>query len=89
MSFDWIDAESACYTLGYTSAGSFTKIGMLDRWTENDIPFLMDYVDCGSASTNFLSCTSSPEECGHDNNVLLTCSDQSKITLVYVIIVSK
>ena len=33
----------------------------------------MDDVQCESASTNFLSCSSTASDCGHAENVLLTC----------------
>ena len=47
---------------------------MYDRWSESEIPFLMDDVQCESASTNFLSCPSSgSEDCAHSENVLLSC----------------
>ena len=34
----------------------------------------MDDVECESASTNFLSCSSSAEDCSHLENVFLTCN---------------
>ena len=46
---------------------------MSSIWSESEIPFLMDNVECESASTNFLSCSSSAENCDHTENVLLTC----------------
>ena len=62
---------------------------MSDQWSESEIPFLMDNVDCGSASTIFLSCSridnyngyddyyygywDNGEDCSHEENVLLTC----------------
>ena len=70
--FDTIDAQSACYTLGYSNGGAFQTIHNTD-WSESEIPFLMDNVECESASTNFLSCSSSAENCDHTENVLLTC----------------
>ena len=69
--FDQVDADSACYTLGYTNGGSFQTYGQ--PWSKTEIPFLMDDVQCESASTNFLSCSSTASDCGHAENVLLTC----------------
>ena len=71
--FDQINAESACFTLGYTNGGSFQTYRMFDRWSEPEITFLMDNVECDSATTNFLSCSSSASDCSHYENVLLTC----------------
>ena len=70
--FNVIDADSACYTLGYTSGGTQSSYDMTE-WSEAEIPFLMDEVQCESASTNFLSCSSSAVNCAHTRNVLLTC----------------
>ena len=90
-SFEQIDAESACYTLGYTNGGSFQTTSM--DWSESEIPFWMDDVQCQSASTNFLSCSrtdyyydyyddsyyGSPyEDCSHSENILLTCFQSGK-----------
>ena len=66
-------------------------MSMLDRWTDNEIPILMDEVECASSSTNFLSCTTrgwGVEDCdygGYDGNVLLTCTDSGYIE-IYVLI---
>ena len=54
---------------------------MSSRWSEAEIPFLMDNVECDSASTNFLSCSSNGwgvENCLHSENVVLTCSELGK-----------
>ena len=50
----------------------------MTEWSEPEIPFLMDDVRCESASTNFLSCSSSAEDCDHAENVLLTCFSSGK-----------
>ena len=76
--FDVIDAESACYTLGYANGGVYGSFSMLDAWSEPEIPFLMDNVECGSATTNFTSCSSQAEDCDHAENVLLTCFELGK-----------
>ena len=56
--FGSFEAQSACYTLGYTNGGSFeSAYDMYDQWSEQEIPFLMDDVQCQSASTLFLSCS--------------------------------
>ena len=69
-----IDAESACNTLGYSNGGFYETIGMEDTWSEIEIPFLMDDVECESPLTTFSSCTSnSDHNCDHEENVLLTC----------------
>ena len=81
--FDQIDADSACSTLGFTNGGSFQTYDMYNRWSEPEIPFLMDGVDC-SASENFLSCTSLPEDCNHSENILLTCFQLGKALTVRV-----
>ena len=52
---------------------------MSSIWSESEIPFLMDDVGCDSATTNFLSCTSSAENCGHSENVLLRCVEIGKV----------
>ena len=78
------DAESACNTLGYTNGGFYDTIDMGNSWSEPEIPFSMDDVECESASTNFLSCTSSADDnCGHYENVLLTCFASGKRILVH------
>ena len=51
---------------------------MNTRWSEPEIPFLMDNVECGSGSTNFTSCSSEAENCDHNENVLLTCFESGK-----------
>ena len=79
-SFGSIDAQSACYTLGYSGGGSFRSYHNTD-WSEPEIPFLMDDVECESASTNFLSCSSRTEDCDHTENVLLICYASGKGSL--------
>ena len=47
---------------------------------------LMDGVQCDSASTNFLSCSSNGwgvEDCSHSENVLLTCFATGKQSLTF------
>ena len=49
---------------------------MSDKWSEPEIPILMDNVNCASNSTDFLSCESNGfgnHNCGHNENILLTC----------------
>ena len=75
--FGGLEANSACYTLGY-GGGTFNTSYYINEWSETEIPFLMDNVECGSASTNFLSCSSIPEDCSHGENVLLTCVSSGK-----------
>ena len=77
--FGTIDAQSACYTLGYSGGGSFRTYYNTD-WSEPEIPFLMDNVECASASTNFSSCSRSSysENCNHYENVLLKCFTPGK-----------
>ena len=75
--FDALDADSACNTLGYTSSRTYSTYDMTE-WSETEIPFLMDNVECDSASTNFLSCSSNAENCGHSENVLLRCFSSGK-----------
>ena len=72
-----IDADSACYTLGYTSGGTYSTYDMTE-WSEPEIPFLMDNVWCESASTNFLSCSSIAESCDHTRDVFLRCFSSGK-----------
>ena len=79
--FGIFEAESACNTLGYTNGGFIQTYNMDTRWSQTEIPFLMDDVQCESTSTSFLSCTSlsqSDEDCDHRENVLLTCFDPGK-----------
>ena len=55
---------------------------MNTRWSEPEIPFLMDEVACESPSTNFVSCSSEGENCNHEENVLLTCFESGKALTV-------
>ena len=75
---------------------------MSNTWSESEIPFLMDNVDCGSGSTIFLSCSRTNhtddgfddsdnydnENCYHDENVLLTCFESGEFKF-YSFIVSQ
>ena len=81
--FGEIDAGSACNTLGYTN-GFYETIDKTNTWSEDEIPFLMDDVQCDSTSTNFLSCSSSAEDCSHSENVLLTCFASGKASLTFL-----
>ena len=77
-----MDVEAACYTLGWPYGGSSQKYNMFNRWSESEIPFLMDNVLCESASQNFLSCLfNGPnfEDCDHTQNVYLTCFESGKV----------
>ena len=69
--FDSTNAESACHTLGYYG-GSFKTINQQD-WSLDEIPILMDNVECTSSNDNFLECPYAPHNCDHDENILLTC----------------
>ena len=72
--FDTIDAQSACWTLGYTGGSYETKRQM--NWSVTQIPFFMDNVNCSSSVSNFLNCPQPegfPGACGHIENILLTC----------------
>ena len=80
--FGTVEAQSACYTLGYTNGGSFDYFAdyMTNNynfdyylWYESEIPILMDDVYCQSASTFFSSCSSVDHNCEHEENVILTC----------------
>ena len=79
-SFGTVEAQSACYTLGYTNGGAFdTYYNSYDYdyytlWSESEIPILMDDVECQSVSTIFSSCSSNDDhDCAHYENVILTC----------------
>ena len=76
--FGTLEAQSACYTLGYTNGGSFESSYAMTEWSEPEIPFLMDDVQCESASTSFLSCSTRVPDCSHSGNVLLTCFASGK-----------
>ena len=83
-SFGTLEAKSACYTLGYTNGfSSFESSYDMTEWSEPEIPFLMDNVECGSTSTNFLSCSSSAEDCSHTENVLLKCYTSGKKSFTF------
>ena len=74
--FDSIDADSACYTLGFTNGGTYETVNMRDKWSEAEIPILMDDVNCASGSTNFFSCGNNGfgnHNCRHDEDILLLC----------------
>ena len=64
----------------------------MGKWSEQEIPFLMDDVECGSASTNFLSCSSNGwgvENCGHSENVFLACfAGKASLTFLKYILVA-
>ena len=50
-----------------------TSFYMDNVWSEDEIPFLMDNVDCSSGTSDFLNCPTLPENCGHTENVIITC----------------
>ena len=80
-SFGSIDAEVACSTLGFTNDGVFETVDMSDKWSHSEIPIWLDDVSCPSNSTNFLSCQNNGfgiHDCGHSENVLLTCIESGK-----------
>ena len=66
-------AQSACHTLGFSGGvielHNATLVGP-------SAPTWMDNVDCGSSTTNFLSCSHNgwgKENCNHDEDVVLIC----------------
>ena len=73
--FDEKDLKSACYTLGFKDGRNWQTIDQGDFWTESEIPFLRDDMDCRSFTSDFLSCGYSPENCRHTENVLVICDD--------------
>ena len=80
--FDDIDLQSACYTLGFKNGSNLqTHFNRNLYWTESEIPILMDNMDCGSSTADFLSCGYSDLNCDHRENVLITCEDSSKLFL--------
>ena len=87
-SFGTLEAQSACYTLGFTMGGTYRTYEMTG-WSEPEIPFLMDDVECGTASTNFPSCSSSAENCNHSENIFLTCIESGKALTVRGLIFSE
>ena len=65
------EARSACHSLGF-SGGSHTNYN-----SGLSASILMDDVDCTSSTQNFLTCTHrgwGTHNCGHHEDVLLTCS---------------
>ena len=79
--FNSLDAASACFTLGFNNGGFFETIDMSGKWSQTEIPILLDEVSCPSNSTNFLSCQNNGfgiHDCGHSENVLLTCIESGK-----------
>ena len=75
--FDLTNAQSACRTLGY-HGGSFQTISMVGHgWSLDEIPILMDNVECTSSSENFLDCPYAPHNCDHDEIILLACDDRT------------
>ena len=91
-SFTILEAHSACYTLGYTNGGTAQiSYDMSDTWSETEIPILMDNVACGSASTNFTSCSSevADDSDSHTENILLTCIESGKAFTVRGLIFSE
>ena len=82
------NANSACIMLGFIG-GHFETINQ-PNWTLNEISFFMDDVACASTEENFLLCPRSSEhDCGHTENVFLTCdivqsiSDRPKYCLSF------
>ena len=68
--FDKVDAQSACYTLGF-SGGSYST------YSGPSGPTWMDDVKCASSTTNFLTCSHNgwgEENCTHNEDILLTCT---------------
>ena len=61
--FDTIDAQSACYTLGYSNGGSFRGVSWYHSvdWSEAQIPFLKDNVECHRHKNVALTCNASGE----------------------------
>ena len=54
---------------------------MSDTWSQSEIPIWLDEVHCSSNSSNFLSCGSNGfgnHDCGHSENILLTCFESGK-----------
>ena len=71
--FDTIDAQAACFTLGYPDIGSFRSYNT--DWSESEIGFVKNGVECGSAWTNFVQkCSGTTSDCIQSENILLTCS---------------
>ena len=64
-------AQSACHTLGFSGGSIETYSGRMSG------PVWMDDVACASSETHFLDCSHAGwgiENCGHDEDVLLTCT---------------
>ena len=66
-------AQSACHTLGFSG-------GVIELYNATLIgpegTIWMDDVNCGSSTTNFLSCSQKgwgQENCGHDEDIVLIC----------------
>ena len=79
--FSSTDAESACYTLGYSGGSYATSSGYgwstTDVNGDPDIPIYMDDVNCDSSTQKFLKCSNlgwGEHNCGHSEDVLLTCT---------------
>ena len=73
-----MDVKSACYTLGFNGGGNWETVSQSSYWTESEIPFLRDDMNCGSTTSDFLTCGYDAENCSHRENVLLICGDSSK-----------
>jgi len=73
------NANAACSTLGFIG-GSFETINQPD-WSLNEISFFLDDVACESTEENLLACPRSDKhDCGHTDNVLLTCESVQSIS---------
>ena len=86
--FGVIDAQSACHTLGFSgviitdaledsSSDSHSSDHGTSYISDSDGPVWMDNVNCATSTTNFLECSHAgwgKENCGHDEDVLLTCT---------------
>ena len=88
--FGVTEAQSACHTLGFNGvtitaalessdsrSSSYFSSTTTPPDTPSDNSILMDDVNCATNTTNFLTCSHrgwGVENCGHDEDVLLTCT---------------
>ena len=71
--FEEIDAQAACFTLGFDGLESFKTHDT--EFSDSTYPTNMDDVKCPTNTTTFLECSHlyKSENCGHTEDILLTC----------------
>ena len=73
--FQEVDAQAACLTMGFAGMESF-EVAYSTGYSDSSYPTNMDDIHCPSNATNFLECGHrkwGSDNCGHTEDILLTC----------------